>query len=115
MHAVAPSIARRQYGERDNERAPEAAAAGQPARLDALARPAGIVGPARWYVPTGDASVNLTADTVRGDTSVQLTSTVGFVAGQYVLLDELDDRRAFAVRVRCGGECDTERHRPDAG
>lgn len=49
-----------------------------------------IVGPARWYDPTGDASVNLTADTIRSDNSVQLTSTAGFVAGQYVLLDELD-------------------------
>jgi hypothetical protein len=50
-----------------------------------------IVGPARWgNNPHGvNGSTNLTADAEKGATSITVTSTAGFSAGQNVLLDEL--------------------------
>ncbi len=52
-----------------------------------------IVGPALWSTNGTATSVtrstNLTADGVKGATSVTVASAAGFSAGQYVLLDEL--------------------------
>jgi hypothetical protein len=52
-----------------------------------------IVGPSRWGPGNGDnvgvvGSGNLTADAVKGANSVTVASTIGFSAGQIVLLDE---------------------------
>ena len=49
-----------------------------------------IVGPARW-ANGGGTSTNLTSDGVKGANSVTVASSVGFSAGQFVLLDELSN------------------------
>ena len=49
-----------------------------------------IVGPARWD-NGGGASTNLASDAVKGAYSVNVASTAGFSAGQFVLLDELSN------------------------
>ena len=49
-----------------------------------------IVGPARWD-NGGGSSTNLTADAVKGASSVNVASSAGFSAGQFVLLDELSN------------------------
>ena len=49
-----------------------------------------IVGPARWD-NGGGTSTNLTSDAVKGANSVNVASTAGFSAGQFVLLDELSN------------------------
>jgi hypothetical protein len=49
-----------------------------------------ILGPARWAAPPGFAgSTNLTADGVKGTSSITVASTTGLSVGQIVLLDEL--------------------------
>ena len=52
--------------------------------------PLAFVGPARWD-NGGGASTNLTSDAVKGAYSVNVASTAGFSAGQFVLLDELSN------------------------
>ena len=49
-----------------------------------------IVGPARWD-NGGGASTNLASDAVKDAYSVNVASTAGFSAGQFVLLDELSN------------------------
>ena len=49
-----------------------------------------IVGPGRWDIG-GGSSTNLTSDAVKGANSVNVASTAGFSAGQFVLLDELSN------------------------
>ncbi len=49
-----------------------------------------IVGAARWDNGRG-SSVNLTSDAVKGADSVDVASTAGLSAGQFVLLDELSN------------------------
>jgi len=49
-----------------------------------------IVGPARWD-NGGGSSANLTSDAVKGAYSVNVASSAGFSAGQFVLLDELSN------------------------
>jgi hypothetical protein len=49
-----------------------------------------IVGAARWDNGQG-SSTNLTVDAVKGAYSVTVSSTAGFRAGQFVLLDELSN------------------------
>lgn len=59
-----------------------------PASYSYDAQPIIIIGPQRW--PSPDAtSQNLTADGVKGATSVTVANGSGFAAGQFVLIDEL--------------------------
>lgn len=51
------------------------------------AQPIVIVGPGRWPGTDDTTSRNLTANGVKGASSVTLTSAAGFAAGQFVLLD----------------------------
>lgn len=54
----------------------------------AEAEPVIIVGPNRWPAPDGSTARSLTADGVKGTKTISLTSGTGFVAGEYVLIDE---------------------------
>jgi hypothetical protein len=56
--------------------------------LEAEAEPIVILGPSRWPGPDESTDVNLTADAVKGATSVQVADATGFAAGQFVILDE---------------------------
>lgn len=53
------------------------------------AQPVIIVGPSRWPGPDKTTSQNLTIDGAQGSMSVTVANGSGFVAGQFVLLDEL--------------------------
>lgn len=52
-------------------------------------QPVVIVGPQRYNTPDGATSTALTANGVKGATSVVVTSATGIAAGQIVLIDEL--------------------------
>jgi hypothetical protein len=54
------------------------------------AQPIIVVGPNRWPKVDSTTSVNLTADAVKGASSVTVTNAQGFAPGQFVLLDEDD-------------------------
>jgi hypothetical protein len=56
--------------------------------LEAENEPIVILGPSRWPGPDESTDVNLTADAVKGATSVQIADATGFAAGQFVILDE---------------------------
>jgi hypothetical protein len=53
------------------------------------AQPIVIIGPQRWVQPDPSTAQNLTADGVKGATSVTVANPTGFAPGQFVLLDEL--------------------------
>lgn len=51
-------------------------------------QPVVIIGPTRWPSPDESTDVLLTADAVKGATSVTVANAAGFAAGQFVVLDE---------------------------
>jgi hypothetical protein len=62
------------------------ATAGSPTATDP--QPVVILGPTRWPSPDENTDVLLTADAVKGTTSVTVANAAGFAAGQFVVLDE---------------------------
>lgn len=62
------------------------AVAGQPTAGDP--QPVVIIGPNRWPAADENTDVLLTADAVKGATSVTVANAAGITAGQFVVLDE---------------------------
>jgi hypothetical protein len=60
-----------------------------PSTYSYVAEPVVIIGPQRWVKPDASTSQNLATDGVKESRSVSVSSTRGFAAGQFVLVDEL--------------------------